>query len=247
MEKAKAVPIHEVLVAIALTSVIVVAARFLWVFPWTYLTRIVSSRVRRRDPPPPWRYVVVIGFTGIRGVVSLAVALALPLTLPNGEAFPYRDLIQLTSFGVIFVTLFGIGLTLPFVVNMLGISRHGHLEALNEREAEIAARRTIIEAARGALTTIIAERKLPEGLAKFLEARHETRMRALPEPPREGDQHSPATKGSSMVREIITSERQHLHRLLREGKITDETRRRIERDLDLEEAVVDNREKHTPL
>jgi CPA1 family monovalent cation:H+ antiporter len=247
MEKAKAVPINEVLVAIALTSAIVIAARFIWVFPGTYLTRIVSSRVRRRDPAPPWRYVVVIGFTGIRGVVSLAVALALPLTLPNGQDFPYRYLIQLTSFGVIFVTLFGIGLTLPFVVNMLGISQHGHREALNEREAEIAARRDIIVAARGALNKIIAERKLPEGLAKFLEARHETRMRALPEPPRDGDEHSPATKGASMVREIITIERSHLHRLLREGKITDETRRRIERDLDLEEAVVDNREKHSPL
>ena len=247
MEKAKAVPVNEVLVAIALTSAIVIAARFIWVFPGTYLTRILSARVRRRDPPPPWRYLVVIGFTGIRGVVSLAVALALPLTLPNGQDFPYRDLVQLTSFGVIFVTLFGIGLTLPFVVDLLGISGHGHREALNEREAEIAARRTIIEAARGALTKIIAERNLPEGLAKFLEARHETRMRALPEPPREGDEHSPATKGGSMVREIITIERTHLHRLLREGKITDETRRRIERDLDLEEAVVDNREKHSPL
>ena len=144
----------------------------------------------------------------------------------------------MTSFGVIFVTLVGIGLTLPLVVKLLGISQHGHREALNEREAEIAARRDIIVAARGALKTIIAERNLPEGLARFLEARHETRMRALPEPPREGDEHSPATKGSSIVREIIGIERTHLHRVLREGKITDETRRRIERDLDLEEAVV---------
>ena len=179
--------------------------------------------------------------------MSLAVALALPLTLPGGQEFPHRDLIQLTSFGVVFVTLFGIGLTLPFVIDMLGISKHGHREALNEREAEIAARRSIIEAARGALDNIIAERKLPEGLAKFLEARHETRMRALPDPPREGDEHSPATKGAIVVREIIGIERTHLHRLLREGKITDETRRRIERDLDLEEAVVNNREKQTPL
>ena len=55
MEKAKAVPIDEVLVAIALTSAIVIAARFIWVFPATYLTRIFSSRVGERDPPPPWR------------------------------------------------------------------------------------------------------------------------------------------------------------------------------------------------
>ncbi|MBS0530468.1 MAG: Na+/H+ antiporter [Proteobacteria bacterium] len=247
LEKAKSVPLNEVLIAIALTSAIVIVARFIWVFPGTYLTRFLSSRVRKRDPAPPWRYIVVIGFTGIRGVVSLAVALALPLTLPDGQDFPHRDLILLTSFGVIFVTLVGIGLTLPLLVNTLGISQHGHREALNERDAEIAARRDILVSARGALRKIIAERQLPESLAKFLEARHETRMRALPDPPKDGDEHSPATKGASMVREIITVERTHLHKLLREGKITDETRRRIERDLDLEEAAVNNREKNTPL
>jgi CPA1 family monovalent cation:H+ antiporter len=72
-------------------------------------------------------------------------------------------------------------------------------------------------------------------------------MRALPEPPREEGEFTPATQGASLVREIITIERMCLHRLLREGKITDETRRRIERDLDLEEAAVDNREKNLPL
>ncbi|HEX7790632.1 MAG TPA: Na+/H+ antiporter, partial [Afipia sp.] len=88
---------------------------------------------------------------------------------------------------------------------------------------------------------------LPEGLARFLEARHETRMRALPEPAREEGEFTPATQGASLVREIITIERTILHKLLRDGKITDETRRRIERNLDLEEAVVDNSEKNGPL
>jgi CPA1 family monovalent cation:H+ antiporter len=247
VEKSKELPVGEILAAIAIVSVIVVAARFLWVFPGTYLTRILSKRLAVRDPLPSWRAVVVIGFTGIRGVVSLAVALAVPLTLPNGEEFPYRDLILFVTFGVIFVTLVGIGLTLPLVVKLLGLSKHGQLEAVHEREAEIAARREILEQARGSLNTIIRERNLPESLARFLEARHETRMRALPEPPREEGQFTPATQGGSLVREIITIERTYLHKLLRDGKITDETRRRIERDLDLEEAVVDNREKNLPL
>ena len=247
LEKAKAVPLDQVLTAIALTSAIVIIARFVWVFPGTYLTRLVSARVRKRDPLPPWRYIVIIGFTGIRGVVSLAVALALPLTQPNGLDFPYRDLILLTSFGVIFVTLFGIGLTLPLLVKLLGVSEHGHREARHEREAEIAARREILLSARETLTKIIKERELPESLARFLEARHETRMRALPDPPKEEGQHTPDTQGAAMVREIITEERTLLHKLLRKGKITDETRRRIERDLDLEEAVVNNREKNTPI
>ena len=247
VEKSKELPIGEIFAAIGIISAIVVAARFMWIFPGTYLTRVFSKRLAARDPLPPWRSIVVIAFTGIRGVVSLAVALAVPLTLPNGEGFPHRDLILFVTFGVIFVTLVGIGLTLPFVVKLLGLSKSGKLEAIQEREAEIAARREIIEAARGSLDTIIKARNLPEGLARFLEARHETRMRALPEPPQEEGQFTPATQGASLVREIITIERTHLHKLLRDGKITDETRRRIERDLDLEEAVVDNREKNQPL
>lgn len=247
VEKSKELPVSQILMAIAIVSAIVIAARFLWVFPGTYLTRLFNKRLAARDPLPSWRAIVVIGFTGIRGVVSLAVALAVPLTLPNGEEFPHRDLILFVTFGVIFVTLVGIGLTLPLVVKLLGLSQHGRLEAIHEREAEIAARRAILEKARGSLDKIIKERKLPESLARFLEARHETRMRALPDPPREDGQFTPATQGASLVREIITIERTYLHKLLRDGKITDETRRRIERDLDLEEAVVDNREKNLPL
>ncbi|MGL5168168.1 MAG: Na+/H+ antiporter [Afipia sp.] len=247
VEKSKDLPIGEILAAIAIVSVIVVVARFLWVFPGTYLTRLFSKRLADRDPLPSWRSIIVIGFTGIRGVVSLAVALAVPLTLPNGEEFPYRDLILFVTFGVVFVTLVGIGLTLPLVVKLLGLSKHGQLEAIHEREAEIAARREILKKARGSLNKIIKDRNLPESLARFLEARHETRMRALPDPPREDGQFTPATQGASLVREIINIERTYLHKLLRDGKITDETRRRIERDLDLEEAVVDNREKNLPL
>ncbi len=247
LETAPALPIDRILVAIAITSIIVIAARFLWVFPGTYLQTLLMRRRRPQAPRPPWREIVVVGFTGVRGVVSLAVALALPLTLPSGEPFPYRGLILFVSFGVIFVTLVGIGLTLPWVVSRLGLSRHGQLEAIEEREAEIAARREILQSARGSLDRIITERNLPESIARFLEARHETRMRALPDPPAEDGQPTPATRGAALVREIISIERGLLHKLLRDGKITDETRRRIERDLDLEEAVVDNREKNSPL
>jgi len=247
LEKAQVVPISQILGAIAITSVIVVLARFLWVFPGTYLQTVLHRRKHPKTQRPPWREIVVIGFTGVRGVVSLAVALALPLTLPNGEAFPYRDLILFITFGVIFVTLIGIGLTLPWVVAGLGVSRAGQHEAVVEREAEIAARRQIIEQARSSLDRMIKERHLPDSLARFLEARHETRMRALPDPPAVAGQPTPATRGAALVREIIAIERELLHKQLRDGKITDETRRRIERDLDLEEAVVDNRERNTPL
>jgi monovalent cation/hydrogen antiporter len=246
IEKSKVVPLNEIVAAIALTSAIVILARFVWIFSGTYLMRL-SKRIQERDPLPSWRYIVIIGFTGIRGVVSLAVALALPLTLPNGEGFPHRDLILFASFGVIFVTLVGIGLTLPFVVKLLGLAQHGILEERHEREAEIVARREILQSARQSLEDITTGRDLPESLLKFLQARQETRIRAIPDPPTEQGKHTPTTKGAPIVRELISAERRFLHGLLRDGKITDETRRRIERDLDLEEAVVNNREKNTPL
>lgn len=247
IEKSKALPINEILFAIAIISFIVIIARLLWIFPAAYLPRWLIRRIRERDPVPGWRFIAMIGITGIRGVVSLAVALALPLTLPDGNGFPYRDQILLVSFGVIFVTIVGLGLSLPTIVRWLGLAEHGRHEARHERENEIAARREIIHASRQALKKIIEERQLPESLAKFLEARHETRLRALPDPAPVAGEHTPPTKGAGMVREIITIERQLLHKLLRDNKITDETRRRIERDLDLEEAVVNNREKNLPL
>jgi hypothetical protein len=65
--------------------------------------------LRERDPAPSWQTTFVVAFTGVRGAVSLAAALALPLALPGGEGFPYRDMILFVAFGVIFITLVGLG------------------------------------------------------------------------------------------------------------------------------------------
>ena len=108
-EKSKAFPLDDILFATALVAVIIIIARFAWVYPATYLPRMLIKRLRARDPAPSWRATFVIAFTGVRGAVSLAAALALPFALPSGEGFPYRDLILFVSFGVIFITLVGIG------------------------------------------------------------------------------------------------------------------------------------------
>jgi len=244
LDRAHHIPMHQILSAIGIICVIVILARFLWVLPGTYLQ---APGWRRRNGAGSWRGLAVIGLTGIRGAVSLAVALALPLTLPDGTPFPYRNLIQLIAFGVIVVTVVGIGLTLPMVVQGLGLSYRGQIEEKREREAEIAARRSILAIAEREIRKMIDDRELSVSLRRFLLARHESRVQALPDPPAENERYTPETKGSGLVREIITIERRELHRLLREGKIGDETRRRIERDFDLEEAIVDNRENNTPL
>lgn len=240
-EKSKAFPLQEILVITALVAVIIIIARFAWVYPATYLPRLLSKRLRERDPAPSWRATFVVAFTGVRGAVSLAAALALPFTLPGGEAFPYRDMILFVAFGVIFVTLVGLGLGLPTVVRWLGVARDGRSEHIAEHEAEIAARREALDAALKSLDAITDDRELSDEVVKLLRARHEIRANQLPSS-LDPDAHDITTASAALTRELIAAERKFIHTLLRDGKITDEARRHIERDLDLEEASLRNRE-----
>jgi CPA1 family monovalent cation:H+ antiporter len=240
-EKSKAFPLEDILSVTALVAIMVIVARFAWVFPATYLPRLLNKRLRQRDPMPSWRIVFVVAFTGVRGAVSLAAALALPFALPSGEDFPYRDLILFVSFSVILITLVGLGLGLPPVVRWLGVAQAGRDEHVAEHESEIAARREALDAALKSLDAITDDRELSDEVVKLLRARHETRANQLPDS-LDPDKHDVSATGTALTRELISTERKFIHALLRDGKITDETRRRIERDLDLEEASLSNRE-----
>jgi CPA1 family monovalent cation:H+ antiporter len=94
----------ELLLYGAPVSLAVIVVRVLWVFPATYLPRMVFRSIRERDPAPPWRNVAVISWAGMRGVISLAAALALPFETETGAAFPERDLILFLTFAVILAT-----------------------------------------------------------------------------------------------------------------------------------------------
>jgi Na+/H+ antiporter len=240
-ESSKTFPLNEILFSTALVAVIVIVARFAWVYPATYLPRLLNKRLRARDLRPSWRTTFVIAFTGVRGAVSLAAALALPFVLPDGESFPYRDLILFVSFGVIFITLVGVGLGLPPVVRWLGVADFGRTESIAEHELEISARREALGAALKSLDAITDDRELSDEVVKLLRARHETRADQLPDS-LNPDAHDVSAAGTALTRELIAAERKFIHVLLRDGKITDEIRRRIERDLDLEEASLANRE-----
>ena len=245
-EKSKAFPLDEILLVTALVAAVIIVARFAWVYPATYLPRIISPSLRRRDPSPPWQWAFAISFAGVRGGVSLAAALALPFALANGDPFPHRDLILFISFGVIFVTLVGLGLSLPLVVRWLGLANAARSEHIAEHEAEIAARREALDAALKSLDAIVEKRDLSDNVVSLLRARHDIRANQLP-PSLDPDRHDVSAMGTELTRELIAAERKFIHRLLRDGRITDETRRRIERDLDLEEAGLANREYRMPL
>jgi NhaP-type Na+/H+ or K+/H+ antiporter len=173
--------------------------------------------------------------------VSLAAALALPYTLSSGEAFPNRDLILFIAFSTILITLVGTGLVLPTVVRWLGVAKDGRSEHVAEHEAEIAARREALAAALTSLDAMTDDRELSDEVVKLLRARHEIRANQLPDS-LDPEKHDVSATGTQLTRELISAERKFIHGLLRDGKITDETRRRIERDLDLEEASLANRE-----
>ena len=119
-------------------SLAVILIRILWVFPASYLPRLLFKRIRDKDPYPSWRHVTIVAWTGMRGVVSLAAALALPLTIQGGDPFPYRDLILFLTFIVIVATLVVQGLSLPLLIRRLGIKDDG-AAAREEREARLKA------------------------------------------------------------------------------------------------------------
>src|SRR5206468_8038243 len=123
-----------------LISLAVILIRILWVFPATYLPRLLFKSIRERDPYPAWQHVTVVAWTGMRGVVSLAAALSIPLTLQNGAPFPGRDLILFLTFIVILATLVVQGLSLPWLIHRLGIEDDKAAEK-EEREARLNANR----------------------------------------------------------------------------------------------------------
>jgi Na+/H+ antiporter len=115
-------PLDLLWYAVAISAAVIVA-RLVWMFPGAYVPRWIDAQFGRPVRYPPWQNVIVVGWTGMRGVVSLATALAVPLTTATGSPFPDRPMILFLTFWVIFATLVGQGLTLPLVMRLLRVDR----------------------------------------------------------------------------------------------------------------------------
>jgi CPA1 family monovalent cation:H+ antiporter len=224
---------RDLAVAIPLVVVVLIAARFIWTYPAAYLPRWLSPALARRDPTPPWQWLFILGFVGVRGVVSLAAALAVPLTTMAGAPFPGRDLILFITFGVIVVTLIGEGLALPPIVRWLALPRDAADERRREQDAEITARIETLRETQVRLEALAADGTTDPDVIALLRARYDHRAGQLP---RTADRHDAIAAAAELRAELIAAEREYIYRLLQDGKITDEARRRIERELDLEEA-----------
>jgi monovalent cation/hydrogen antiporter len=224
-----------------LVALVVIAVRLVWVFVATYLPRWASPSLRRRDPSPPWRSTLLVAWNGMRGAVSLAAALAVPLTLPGGEAFPARDLILFLTFSVILVTLLLQGLTLPVLVRLLGVEGDR-----SEHEEELEARLRTAEAALARLDELAAEEWVREDTAERMRGLYDYRRRRFAARREDadgadGEDYEQRSAAYARLRtKVLGAERAELVRLRGQGIIGDEVMRRVERDLDLEQSRLES-------
>jgi NhaP-type Na+/H+ or K+/H+ antiporter len=209
-------------------SATVILARIVWVFPATYLPRILSAKVRARDPSPPPQAVFVIAWAGMRGAVSLAAALALPL---DPKPFPDRDLVIFLTFCVIVATLVGQGLTLPYIVRRLGV-----MAVSGPNAEETRARLAATEAALGRLADLETQYPTHKPLIENLRSRYEHEAsHSGPEGEGPRDEEELELLEHKEIRDaVLEAQRDAVIALRDDGIIGDEILADIQRDLDLE-------------
>lgn len=217
----------------ALITLLVILIRFVWVYPAVYLARLLPNTAA-----PTWRGTFAIAFTGIRGVVSLAAALSIPLTLSDGRPFPGRDTILFVTFCVILGTLLGQGAMLPAVYRMLGLVERGRQEQRAEQAREVAARIEAVQATLARLEEVSARAGADGTLTAPLRVAHDDRLRRLQRHHDSDGADRAVREGAALELELISAERSRMHELRDNGALSDEARRRLERELDLEEVRV---------
>lgn len=226
----------EVLLGLGLVvSLVVIAVRFLWLFPATYLPRLLSRRYRERDPAPPGQWAVVLSWAGMRGAVSLAAALALPRELPGGAPFPERDLLIFLTFCVILATLVVQGLTLPWLIRALGVGDDGSVEH-EEAHARVGA----ASAAVARIEELARQWPAHAELIDQLRAQYAHRAQHAADHHDAGEQNGVVVNQEllehRMIRHaVIEAEREAVILMRDRGAISDEVMRRVERELDFEE------------
>ncbi|GAB3912337.1 Na+/H+ antiporter [Kibdelosporangium lantanae] len=207
--------------------VVTILVRFAWVFPGTYIPRLLSKRIRTREGNPGWRSVTIIGWAGMRGVVSLAAAAAIPHTIPG------RDVVIFCTFVVTVGTLLLQGLSLPWVIRKLGVrGSEQQQDALAEAQVQYRA----VEASISRLDQEIAERAAPEDIVQRLRGVAEMRGNAAWERLGRQEHESPAAAHRRLRRVMLDAEREVFVAARDAREIDDEVLRRVLRELDLEEA-----------
>jgi CPA1 family monovalent cation:H+ antiporter len=218
----------------ALFSAFLIALRMLWVYPGAHAAYRIRCRLDQPMAKPTKASIAVVGWTGMRGVIALAAAMALPRTMADGSPFPHRNVIIFLAYSVILVTLVLQGLTLPRFVRWLGLA-----ESPGRNQEEEEARREMIQAA---LTYLKNSRVQDEDqyaeLYEDITGHYQQRLSAIDDEPDADGKYTNGTNRrlNELSRDLLRIERQTAVRLRNQGRINDETLRDLEYELDLREA-----------
>ncbi len=220
----------EVLLYGVIISIATIVVRLIWIYPGAYLPRWLSKGIRRNEARPSWKGVTIVGWAGMRGVVSLAAALALPLTIGNDIPFPNRDLIIFLTFCVIFATLVLQGLTLPVLIRWFGIKGDDkHL--FEDKEARLQIAGAVIEHIEMNYGLLSGE------VLNQIKTKYEIRIHRIRKDATSQKMTDEEIKQFLHIqRELLDRERMELRTLRKEMKVGEEVLRRIEHELDLEES-----------
>jgi len=213
--------------AIAATAV---AIRLIWVFPGSTIGRALNRRRNAAGPPPTWQEKLVAGWCGMRGLVSLVAALALPHTLASGEPFPERHLIIVLVFTFVATTLILQGLSLEPLVRWLGIAGDGE-----DNHEEARTRAAMAHAALAEVNRQATQGAYPEQYIAFLRYLYGTRLEQLAPAERLTGPPESLVRMADLRIAALQAERYELIRLWQDNRVGDEVMHRLEAELDLEQ------------
>jgi CPA1 family monovalent cation:H+ antiporter len=230
----------EAILYALLISLITIIVRIVWVFPGAYIPRMLFKSIRNTEPRPSWKAVLLVAWSGMRGVVSLASALAIPLTL-NGEAFPHRNLILFITFVVILVTLVLQGLSLKPLIRFLKIPSTDHE---SEKLLATSLRIRLAESVLFYLDTNYPNETQNHETYKRVRDRYERMIeiakRKLEANEASDEEISFLPHYRQMLNELIQIRRRELKYMRYKGEFSEELIREREWELDLEEARLKN-------
>jgi CPA1 family monovalent cation:H+ antiporter len=219
--------------ALAVTGAVVVT-RLVWFFTVPYLIRAIDRRPAQRTRRVGARWRLVLAWSGMRGAVSLAVALALPFTTAAGSAFPQRDLIVFLTFAVIFFSLVVQGLSLPALIRRLGVSTDGA-----EADEELHARLVATKAALAQIDALAAEDWIRQDTVERMRAFYEYRKRRFAARTGKLDDDGYEDRSLAyqrMLHLVLKAQREALLQMRSNGELSNQMMNRILRELDLEES-----------
>lgn len=216
-------------------SAAAIVLRMLWVFPGAYMPRLLSKKVKKREQRPGWKSVFILGWSGMRGVVSLASALAIPFTLGGGGPFPHRNLILFITFTVILITLVLQGLSLPLLIRYLKIEVHEN-EAEQEQAIRLRLATSTLEYLQSEYTQEVSSIDAYARIKERYERMIEIASKKLAQEESEEDRSFGLPKYRKMLLDLVAVRRKELAKMHHEKEYTDRLIRKKQNELDLEEA-----------